>query len=61
MFRAQSAHHQEVTTQIVHMQPLVSSLAASCREWRYERVHMYNLRCSPPDDGRIALETCRGI
>jgi hypothetical protein len=22
---------------------------------------MYNLRCRPPSDERIALETCRGI
>ena len=31
MFRAQSAHHQEVNDIIVHMQPLVSSLSASGR------------------------------
>ena len=62
------------TTQIVRMQPLVSSLSASdhlvqprlhktvtCREWRYQRLHTYNLRRWPPDDKRIALETCRGI
>jgi len=29
MFRAHSAHHQEVHDAIVHMQPLVSSLFAS--------------------------------
>jgi hypothetical protein len=28
MFRAQSAHHQEVNDANVHMQPLVSSLSA---------------------------------
>jgi len=33
------------TTQIVHTQPM----------------HMYNLRRWPPDDGRNAHETCRGI
>jgi len=60
------------TTQIVHMQPLVSSLSASdclvqplsgCtrQEWRYQRLHMYNLRRWPLDDKRIVLETCRGI
>ena len=27
----------------------------------YIIIHMYNLRRWPPDDGRIALETCRGI
>jgi len=57
------------TTQIIHIQPLVSSLSASdrlvqslrlhktviCREWRYQRLHMYNLRRWPPDDERIAL------
>jgi hypothetical protein len=61
------------TTQIVHMQPLVSSLFASdclvqpwlhktvtCREWRYQRLHMQNMR-RRPDDGWIALETYRGI
>jgi len=31
MFRVQSVHHQEVKTQIVHMQSLVSSLSASDR------------------------------
>ena len=31
VFRAQSAHHQEVTMQIVHMQSLVLSLSASGR------------------------------
>ena len=41
------------TTQIVHMQPLVSS--------GYQRLHMYNWRRWPPDDERIALETCTGI
>ena len=62
------------TTQIVRMQPLVSSLSASdrlvqprlhkvvtCREWWYQRLHTYNLRRWPPDGERIALETCRGI
>jgi hypothetical protein len=68
------------TTQIVHMQPLVSLPSASdclvqplrrtpprlhttvtCREWRYQRLHMYNLSCWPPDDEQIALETSRGI
>ena len=54
------------TIQIVHMQPLVSSLSASdrlitCREWRYQRLHLYILHRWPPDDERIALETCRGI
>jgi hypothetical protein len=63
------------TTQIVHMQTLVLSLSANdrfvqplrlhktvaWREWRYQSLHMNNLRRWPPDDGRIALETCRGI
>jgi hypothetical protein len=56
------------TMQIVHMQPLVSSLSAgdshktvTCRQWRYQRLHMYNLHRWPPDDEWIALETCRGI
>jgi len=70
------------TTQIVHMQPLVSSLFAGeflvqpprkesflsgctrqslAREWRYQKLHIYNLRRWPLDDGRNALETCRGI
>jgi len=60
------------TKQILYMQSLVSSLSASdrlvqplrkvtCREWRYQRLHMYNLRRWPSNDERIALETCRGI
>jgi len=76
MFRAHSAHHQEVhdanctyaasgivtpckwlscaTTERLHK-------TVTCREWRYQRLHMYNLRRGPPDDGRNALETCRGF
>jgi hypothetical protein len=49
------------TTQIVHLQPLVSSLSASDRLVQPLRLHMYNLRRWPPDEERIALEICRGI
>jgi len=31
------------------------------REWRYQRLHMFNLRRWHSDDERIALETCRWI
>jgi len=81
MFRAQSAHHQEVNeanctyavSGIVTLCKWLSCATAkavlpyrlhktvTCREWRYQRLHMYNLLRWPPDDERIALETCRGI
>jgi hypothetical protein len=31
----------------------------TCKEWRYQRLHMYNLRRGAPDDGRNTFETCR--
>ena len=76
MIRAQSAHLHEVNdanctyavSGIVTLYKWLSCATAKelhktviCREWRYQRLHMYNLRRRPPDDGRIALETCRGI
>ena len=57
MFRAQSAHHQEVNDANC---TYAASGIITCREWRHQRLHMYNVRW-PPDDERIALETCRGI
>ena len=65
MFRAQSAYHQEVNdancTYVASGIVTVWKWPVTCREWRYQRLHMYNLRRWPPDDERIALETCRGI
>jgi len=76
MFRAQPAHHQEVNeanctyaaSGIVTLCKWPSCTTVkrlyktvTCRQWRYQRLHVYNLRRWPPDDERIALETCRGI
>jgi hypothetical protein len=72
MFRAQSARNPLIirrSTQIVHMQPLVSSLSASDRlvqDGHLQRVTIseaayVQFASLTPDDERIALETCRGI
>jgi hypothetical protein len=49
------------TTQIVHMQPLVSSLCKSELSKLLCLNLLYNLCRWPPHDERIALETYRGI
>jgi len=56
MFRGQSAHHQEAND--ANFTYTASGIVTL---WRYQKLHMYNLRRWPPDDGRIALEACRGI
>jgi hypothetical protein len=58
MFRAQSAHHQEVNDANC---TYAASGIVTFRKWRYQRLHMYNLRRWPPDNEWIALGTCRGI
>jgi len=58
MFRAHSAHHQEVND--LNCTHAASGIVTLCK-WRYQRLHTYNLRRWLPDDGGSALETCRGI
>jgi len=68
MFRVQSDHHQEVDANCTYAASGIVTLCkwlsvhktVTCREWWYQRLHMYNLR-RPPDDERIELKTCRGI
>jgi hypothetical protein len=64
------AHLQEVYVVTVYMQALVSSLSAgdcrlhktvTCREWRYQRLHIYNYDVDLLKMSRVMLETCRNF
>ena len=67
-FEHYPAHLPEVYVITVYMQPLVSVLSAgdclvhktvTCREYRYQRLHIYNYDIDLLKMSRVMLQTCR--
>ena len=64
MFRAASAHHQEVQSVSIHhlvQHTLVGDCLTDCHPREYVLPDGVLIQTEPPDDEHLLLETCRGV